>query len=461
MKKISKILILLSTFVMVIFISIGFASISDSLNIRGGGSVKGKPYRGVIIKNIEVVEEKNASVVSGSYILPTNVSSVVNTSTTNCSVTYKVTIYNNTDVTYWYFDQHYVSTFESNNLLNTKNGINVITKDKIDDTISTFNSSDWIPPQTERVFYVTYNFGSNAHGYTTTLINYHFDIKMDSVHDGFLEVLNDKVSENGYNYVAEVFNKRYAENGTTFIGNIGEDKEIFNKLFGGELTLIVNGETKPVTLIIARENVDGTKNGDSYSPTGPTGCEYTLYVTVDDLSAPAGKTTVYAISYSQNSDGEWYQLAQLYQGEANKQDYGLIDGVYEGAFDIYSWEATPNSYEIADGIIYKIGQEQGDQYDKLKTIDDLMSTFDQDIFNDIDNTRILKKAYDIIMANRNSNDPSVLQLKIAFEKAAPYYNNLNNGQEFKIKRTFTRAELIPYILDIQEALEYYYQANQN
>ena len=151
MRKVSKLLIFLSTFVMTIFLSIGFANFTDDLNLKGDANVKGKPYQGVYIKSIEVVEEKNASVVSGSFILPTNVSSIVNTTTTNSSVTYKVTVHNNTNVAYWYFDQHYSTSFESNNLLNTENGIYVITKDHIDDTISTFNSNDWVPAQTERV----------------------------------------------------------------------------------------------------------------------------------------------------------------------------------------------------------------------------------------------------------------------------------------------------------------------
>jgi len=457
MKKITKLLIFFSTFVMTIFISIGFANFTDDLNLKGNASIKGKPYQGVYIKNIEIVEENNANVVSCSYILPTNVSSIVNTTTVNSSVTYKITVHNNTNVTYWYFDQHYTTSFESNSLLNVTNGISVTPKDKPNDEYATFNNADWVPPQTERDFYVTYTFGSNAKGYTTTLINYHFDIKMDSVYDGFLAVLNDKITETGYNYLSEVFDERYAEDGTTIIGNIGEDKEIFNNIFGGELTLNINGEIKPVTVLVRRDNVDGTSDGDSYEPTGPSGCEYTLYLTVDDLSDPTGQASVYVISYSSDSSGQWYQLAQLYQGTANKQDYGLIDGEYEGSIDTSSWLASANSYEVADGIVYKVGQEQGDQYDKMKTVEDLMSTFDQDIFNDIDNSRILKKIYDILQANIGSTNPAVILLKEAFENASPYYNNLNNGQEFKIKRDSTRAELIPYILKLQEALDYYYQ----
>ena len=53
----------------------------------------------------------------------------------------------------------------------------------------------------------TYYAISNSQGY--------FDIKIDSVYDGFLAVLNDKVTEKGYIYLSKVFDERYAEDGTT------------------------------------------------------------------------------------------------------------------------------------------------------------------------------------------------------------------------------------------------------
>ena len=123
------------------------------------------------------------------------------------------------------------------------------------------------------------------------------------------------------------------------------------------------------------------------------------------------------------------------------------------------WLATANIYEVGDNITYKVGYEQGTTYDKMKTIDDIISADDQEIFNKIDNSRLLKKVYDVLYANRNSDLPEVVNLRAVFEAAAPYYNNLNNGQEFKIRRDYPRAELIPYILKIQQALDYYYQVH--
>ena len=82
-----------------------------------------------------------------------------------------------------------------------------------------------------------------------------------------------------------------------------------------------------------------------------------------------------------------------------------------------------------------------------------------DIFNDIDNSKILKTVYDIINNSANSNKDGLLGLREAFLSAAPFYNVYNGGQEIKVKRNCTRAEIIPYILKIKTALDYYNQVN--
>ena len=128
-------------------------------------------------------------------------------------------------------------------------------------------------------------------------------------------------------------------------------------------------------------------------------------------------------------------------------------------FDITKWEATAQEYEFIDGKSYKVGYAQGDQYDKLKKLEDLMSTMDQDIYNDIDNSQILRKVYAAVHSSANYNRPGYDGLREAFEKAAPFYNIYNNGQEVKIKRQATRAELIPYMIAIQHAYDYFNQVN--
>ena len=446
------------------FLSVGYAVLSDELFISGEASVEGKPYEGVYISNVEVYKTSKASSVSFEFYKPTNLSATVKPTGTGGSITYKVTVHNNTNVTYWYIQSEFEKSFESNSLIDAANGITITTKDSPNDSSNTFNSDDWVPPQTYRDFYVTYTFGSAAQAYPSTLVNFLFGIKMDAIHDKFLAVLNDSEG-GGYQYLSAAFDSKYAKTGEKVLANVGSEKEIFDKLFGSNMTVNIDGTDVPVTVVVRRENVDGRTTGDSYSGSSgaPTGCEYTVYITVDALNSPTGKAIVYAVSYSNGgvaySDDTWYQLGQLYEGTANIIDYDKSTAGMQGAVDITTWIASPNKYQAANGITYLVGQDQGDQYDKLKTLEQIMSTNDQDIFNDIDNSQILKNVYAIVNNSANSNKQGIAGLREAFYAAAPFYNVMNGGQEVKVKRNCTRAEIIPYIINIQTALDYYNEVN--
>ena len=421
-----------------------------------------EPPKCVYITAVEVYSKSNAVFQDDlSFTLPTLFQSSLHITQANISVTYKVTVFNNTDVHQWYLGPEIDLTYGTNAAFNTSNGIGLITKDKPTDSSASFNRSDWVPPQTSRDFYVTYQLGSNMGASADTKINFKFGIRMDAVYDGFLAVLNDKTSDHGYYFLADQFDRKYAETGSTVLGNVGDDKAVYDHIFGEDLTIDVDGVPTPVTVLVERKDVDNRTTGDAYSPSGPSGCEYTVYITVDPLDSPTGKAMVYAISYSCKSDGTWYQIGQLYEGTANIEDYDPSNGTYEGGFDVDNWIATPNIYEVDTNgrIFYKVGYEQGTQYDKLKTIEEIQSSNDQEIYNKVDNSGLLKRAYDILKRDPYSSAPEVVVLREAFEAAAPYYNNFNNGQEFKIKREAPRSELLPYLLKIQEAIDYYEQVH--
>ena len=419
------------------------------------------PPETLYITAVELLSTQNATSLSVDFAHPTYLESTIQSKQTNCNVTYKVTVYNNTNVTYWYLGPSWEDETGANDLIGGANAITITTKDNSDDSGNTFNTADWVPPYTSRDFYVTYGFGYNAiQPSLYTLISLDFGIKMDAVHDKFLAILNDKTSNVGYYYLAEMFDKRYAEDGSTIIANVGQDLDFFNTLFGGPLTINVNGVETPITLSIRRDNVDNRTTGDSYNGGGPTGCEYTLYITVDPLNSPTGEAIVYVVSYSEGGvgapSGTWYQLGQLYEGTAPSTEYRDSDKL---VVDTTKWEATQKDYEFIGDKSYKVGYEQGDQYDKYKSVEELMSAADQDVFNDIDNTGVLKKVYEIVYSSANYNKPGYEGLRTAFEKAAPFYNVMNNGQEVKVKRNSTRAEILPYMIAIQTALDYYNEVN--
>ena len=410
-----------------------------------------KEFKGVYIKEVEVVNHVNATNLDTSFKKPTSHISTVDASWSGGYVTYKITFHNNSDITYWYIGADYATDYEQNALIGASGGISIRTADQLADASSTFNEQDWIPPQTERNVYVTYTYGANAQNTCLTKLDFIFDIKMDGVRDEFLEVLNDTMPGGSYDSLAEVFNRLYAETGKVAISTESHP-EVFQGLFE-DLTVNIDGEEKQASVVIRRENIDGDgSSGDNYTGGGPSGCEYTLYITVESLT-PGTSPTVYAIAYSCGANGmgdAWYQVGELYEGTAPVNA--------DGSINYSNWIATEKTYEIADGIEYKVGAPNGDQYDIMKTMEQLTSAVDQDIFNQIDNTNIFKKVYDIIRRHQDSTDPSVIGLQAAFEDASIFYRNLNNGQEFKVVRDkYTRAEIIYALQNIQRALDYYYE----
>ena len=439
------------------FISVGYAAISDNLSIIGNVRVEYE-FIGIYISGIDLVSSSSGVEINDYHsVHPTSISTNVN-SQSGGSVTYKVTVCNNSDVTYWYLGQKYM-TNGANALLGASSGITVVTKNDRNDSTSTFNNNDWVPAMTERVFYVTYTYGPDARGDLTNLINFEFGIKIDAISDHFLRVLNDKTSEYGYYYLSNAFDEKYAEDGSTVIGNVGDEQIIFDNLFGRNLKVNLDGTEKSVTVMVCRENVDRKTTGDAYKPSGPSGCDYTVYVTVEDLDPPSGKAEVFAVSYMLGSNGKWKQVGQLYTGEANMVDYDKSTSDYEPAFDVHNWKATPKEYKVADGIVYYAGYEQGDQYQKYKTIEEIISADDQNFYNTIDNSRFLKKVFDILVANPSDSVPGIANLRVAFENASHFIDIRNDGQEIKVKRNYTRAEIISFLEAMQMALDYYYDVN--
>ena len=448
MRRLYSGLLSLCILAMTCFIAFGYAALTDNLSLSGTAAAQGKPFRGVYIKSVELVSSSGVSVIENSFVHPTNHKVSADASRSGGEATYKITVHNNADVTYWYIACQYDPNYGSNKLIDASGGVTIRVKDQLSDSSQTFNSDDWIPPDTERVFYVTYSYGANAQDVCDTMVNFHFDIRLDAVHSEFVSLLNSP----SYEEFKAAFEEEYATNRSKHIST-ETHPEVFEKFFS-DLLVDIDGEQKQASVVIRRENLDGDVNsGDDYIDSTLKGCEYTLYITVEPLT-PGTKPTVYAIAYSEGASGmgdNWYQIGELYEGKATVKA--------DGSIDFANWTATEKTYEIADGISYKVGAANGDQYDIMKTLEQLISAEDQDLFNDIDNTKIFKKTYDIIQKHRDSTDPAVEGLRVAFEEASMFYNNLNNGQEFKVVRgKYTRAEIIHALKKIQAALDYYYQA---
>ena len=478
MKVWQKSLLCISLSLMCLFTSLGYAQLSKNLTIMGEAFIKPSEPEGLYISDVEIVSYSRISPNGEEVVLPTNLRSKLYIQSQNATITYKITVHNKTDITYWYLGPKAAPEEGSNNLIGVSGGITITTRDNLTDNTS-FDFSDWVPPQTKRVFYATYTFGSRATGNINTLVNFSFGLNMGSVSDGFLKVLNDKDSDYGYDYLVSAFEKQYAENGSTVIGNMGNDKEVFDNLFGSSITINVDGQNVPVTILVERQNVDGkTASGDTYSANSSlSGCEYTVYITVDDLSSSGKQATVYAVSYTCASNGVWYMIGELYEGKCTTTgDYDSSNSIYEGSFNVDSWTATAKEYTVIPGVSYKVGYEQGTEYDKYTTIEQLMSKFDQELYNKVNNNSqtLLKTVcntlytythnngrYDEHINASNVTKPGYDELKSAFDRLKPYCYIGNGAQEVKIQNanSLSRAEIIQMLEEIQNTYDYFCAVN--
>ena len=93
---------------------IGYAALTDNLGIYGDAEVDGKPFVGVYIYESAVYSINNVNSVSANHYHPTNFSSVTNAAAANTSITYRLTLHNNSHVTYWYLGTDFLASVESN-----------------------------------------------------------------------------------------------------------------------------------------------------------------------------------------------------------------------------------------------------------------------------------------------------------------------------------------------------------
>ena len=67
-----RILIMLAIMLMVCFLMVGYAALTDRMSITGSANVEGKPFQGVYIKEVELIGTSNAVNTENEYVLPTN-----------------------------------------------------------------------------------------------------------------------------------------------------------------------------------------------------------------------------------------------------------------------------------------------------------------------------------------------------------------------------------------------------
>ena len=468
MKRLTKVLIGLLLSFCCTFMCVGYAAITGSLTVNG--TLTYEPPEGIYITDVTVNTTSNAS--SSTYA-PITYSTSVNAALkktsssgywgSSGSVTYNITVWNNTPYVYAYSGLEYststVGGYNGNGIIGSGNNRIQITP--------SINTSTTIAPGQRLIFTSTYTLGRSLNTTTTynTLVNYKFGVNIDSVGDyaihavidQFSDILND--TEGDYLKLADAIDNKFdGRNGWTsnYIGNVADsdsaDSTVVNDLFEGKLHIMVDGKQTNVTLLIKREDVDGNENtGDSYTAVNSSnggrysasGCEMTIYLTTDPLDGSDSTPPIYAVVFTCDaSDGtydNWYMLGDMYEGTATI--VGYEGGASTGSFDTGTWKSTYATYEVVDGYSYNIGNRN--------TIQTITQATDTSANNKL--LSLLNEAKTILDANQYAGS-AMVNLQTAFAKASYTYTVSDNGT-ISLKSGLTRAEAVPMIKEIDHALK--------
>ena len=357
-----------------IFIATGFASLSDVLTLTGKATVD--IPSGIYIIAIERASLSYLDVESTThYAYSATMDSSLSRSSSSLTgtVTYTVTVFNNTEYEYAFRDVYYQADLEDNNSIG--NGITLSTSL---DNASAANKK--IAPGATKQMTVTYSLNSRMSWNNTyrTVVNLRFGINVDSLeqaHDvlmeKFAEILN---SASGYAELTDKINDKFdgtQEWTSNFIGNVDgsntADSVTMNNLFGGRLQMLIGNQQQTVTALLKHEPIDGDNTtGDSYSvrfnngsTVTQTGCEYTIYLTTAKLNSWNFNTypEVYAAVFTCDQQaggqlGEWYMKGLLFKGTARVVGYmGEESG---GSFDTGTWRSSAQTYVLSDNYSFTI-----------------------------------------------------------------------------------------------------------
>lgn len=266
------------------------------------------------------------------------------------SVTVDITIYNSTEVSY-YFNEAQTVAWDN---------------DRIQFAVSGIAQKDEIPSKTYKTIQVIFAYAGNDTSRAALSAGLHFNFVVDkdsigtivaqTAVDRFLDILNDPTI---YQELENDMNERSGWNqasAVTYIGNVagsdaGDSADV-NELFGeGFMSMDLDGDGKaePITMMIKREDLDGNEQtGDSYTYIEEGwlgnqtehhvyGVEMTIYITAQDPSS-ASEVVVYAATFTKEPNAsEWIQIVPLTPGKADTNNYNGWGTA--NSFDTDTWES--------------------------------------------------------------------------------------------------------------------------
>jgi len=449
-----------------LFLPIGYATLTDTLSVTGNAVVNVPD--GLFIINIgDPTENKYIDTETISYFpYSTTVESTLNKALGNRNtgtITYPVTVYNNTSQVYAYRDIYYqnssTSGYNGNDYIITSGSNN----SRIAITTYFPNGIEKVYPGEKLEFYVTYTMGSRMNASTNynTLVNIRFGINVDSEEEArqaviakFEDILNSPSTyDTLFNRIDDKFSG--AEWTSNYIGNVtdssSEDSTTVNTLFAGHLQMVIDNVDNPITVLIKHENVDNNRQtGDDYTAVSGSqsftgyGCEFTLYMTTSKLDDRSKSPPVYAAvftcdRYEDGSRSDWYMVGEPYLGTA--QIVGYEGGESTGSFDTGTWRAVNATYIHTDNYSYTLNSGT--------TIQQVTQTVDP---NAIEALRsLLTEAKEIIDGDVYAGT-GLKALEEAYYNANDYYTVSADGT-ITVDANARRVQLIPHIEAVSHALE--------
>lgn len=452
------------------FLMIGHASLSTTLDIQGTTEVD-IPSGLFIIGMERVGSPTDLDVYQHSYV---QYSTTASTSLSKSqrsragSITYEITVLNNTSREYAYRGLYYqpqASGYHNNMIVESTQNAN--TKIAV---VTSFPNGKVVGPGETLTFNVTYTLGSSTtvSRNTTykTLINYQFGINVeseadavDAVHEKFLDILN---TSSTYDTLVDVLDNKFdgrQEWTSNYVGNVGDatsdDAMTVNTLFAGQLSLVINGQTKKATVLIKHENLDNNQStGDDYVAINTSnggrfegrGCEMTLYLTTDDLNRANSNAPVYVTVFTCDRDangnivGDWYKIGETYQGKAPVVSYNGTEGG-TGSFVTDKWVADAATYKVTEQYSYTVAQGT--------TIKTLVQTVDARMTQEFQSLLDQAKA---MIDDTTYAGTGITVVEDAYKRAAAYYTLDANGNPVA-NAYVTRAQLCPIVQDLEHNLQ--------
>lgn len=454
-----------------LFISLGYAALTDHLTVTGTTRVD--IPSGIYIIDMERSSSSRLDVERSDYYpYTTTLDASLSKSSRNQSgtVTYKITVFNNTQYEYAYRDIYYQEGLYNNNKIG--NGITISCS-----LANATAANKIIAPGATKEFTVTYtlsssNSSANYNQTYTTVANVRFGINVNSLeqaHDvlmeKFKEILN---SASSYAELTNKINDKFDGNQewtSNFIGNVDgsntADSVTMNNLFGGRLQMVIGDQQQTVTALIKHEPVDGNDaTGDSYTITYNNGsqqtrigCEYTIYLTTAKLGSSSFNSypTVYAAVFTcnqtdQGTPDEWYMKGLLFKGTARVVGYmGEESG---GSFDTGTWRSAAETYVLSDNYSFTVPQGL--------TIQEVSQMADDGASKALAELLTEAKAY---IDSHDYAGTGLEELERVYQEASPYFTVSEDGT-ITINAGVPLSTLMDHIDAVSDALKAFENAPQ-